>query len=128
MTVFLLPMIFVCCGSPFPSFDLRFVDQLGSEIHLRHVRNSFYIQNIKGFNPNYKYHHYDITLKIVIGSISKEKCRKIMTIKIWLWNLDKCSRLIKPCLHVQFISWMVIYSCSIVDMTRILILNFMHRF
>ena len=100
MTVFLLLIyLFVRFGSAFPLFDLSFVNQLGVTLYWRHVRTSIYNHEIKGFNPNYIYHHCDITLKIVIGSTSKEKYRKIMTIKIWLWNLDKCSRLIKSCLH-----------------------------
>ena len=51
-----------------------------------------------------------------------------MTIKIWLWNLDKCSGLMKSCLHAKFMLLVVNYSYNIVDMTRILILNFMHKF
>ena len=97
---FLLVMVFVSSGSPFPSFDLTFVDQLGDAIHSFHIFGSIYNQNIKGFNPNYLFHHHDITLKIVIGLTTKGKYRKVMTIKIRLWNLDKCSRLIKSCLHV----------------------------
>ena len=68
--------------------DLRLVDQLGDAIHWRHVLGSIYNENMKVFDPNYKFHHYDITLKIVTKQTSKEKYQKIMT-KIWLLNLDK---------------------------------------
>ena len=51
-----------------------------------------------------------------------------MTIKKWLRNLDKCSRSIKSCLHVWCISWVVLYGYNVVNMTRMLILGFMHRF
>ena len=33
--------------------------------------------------------HYGISLKIVIKSTPREKYRKIMTIKIWLWSSVK---------------------------------------
>ena len=47
-------------------------------------------------------------LKLVTGLTSKNKCRKTMTIKRWLWNLDKCSRLKKSCLHVWLTSCVVV--------------------
>ena len=84
--------VWVSCVSPFPSFDLTFVDQLGGTVYWRHVRNSIYNQNIKGLNPNLIYHHYSFISKIEINSTSKGECGKIMTIKIWLRNLDKCWR------------------------------------
>ena len=66
-------------------------------------------------------------LKIVVGLTSKNKYRKNMTIKIWLWKLDKCLGLLKSCLHVWFMLWVVNNSYNIVDMTRTLVLGFMHR-
>ena len=65
----------------------------------------YFDQNIKRLNPHFTYHHHDIILKIITKSTSKEKYRKVMTIKIWLRNLDKCSRSIKSCLRVGFPSW-----------------------
>ena len=118
---------FVSWGSPFPSFDLTFVDQLGGTIYWRHVRHTILNQHIKGFNPNFIFHHYGSILKMVMRSTPKEKYRKIMTFKIRLWNLEKCSRLIKSCLHVWFISWVVIYGYNIVKITKKLILGYMHR-
>ena len=63
-----------------------------------------------------------------MGSASKEKYRKIMTIKLKLQTLDKWRRSRKSCLHEWFISWVVIYGYNIIKMTRVLILCLMHRF
>ena len=43
-------------------------------------------------------------LIIVTKQTSKEKYRKIMTIKIWSWFLDKLWRSGKSCLHAWFIN------------------------
>ena len=82
-------------------------------------------------------------IKIEAKSTSKGEFRKIMTIKTWLRILDKCSRSRRSCLHVSFISWKedfkhynIIpcftmwsnYCYDILNMTRMLILGFMHRF
>ena len=54
---------------PFPlsvtlfPIDLRLVDLLGDAIRWRHVLGSIHNQNIKGLNPNYIYHHYNITFE-----------------------------------------------------------------
>ena len=57
----------------------------------------------KRFNPKYMFRHHDVSFKIVIWIASKNICRKTMTTKIWSWKLDKCSGIIKPCLHAYFI-------------------------
>ena len=120
--------IFVSSGSPFPSPDLTFIDQLGGTIYWRHDRLSIFNQHSKGLNPSFTYHHRDITLIIITKQTSKENTEKSWLTKIWLWNLDKCSRLMKSCLHAYFISWVVVFVFNIVYLPKILILNFMHRF
>ena len=128
LQIFFCWWIFVSSGSPFRSPDLTFIDQLGGTIYWCHDRHSIFNQHIKGLNPSFTYHHRDITLIIVTKQTSKENTEKSWPTKIWLWNLDKCSRLMKSCLHAYFLSWVVVFVFNIVDLPKILILNFMHRF
>ena len=76
IAVFLLLMVFVSSGSPFPSLDLTFVDQLDGSIYRRHDRHSIFNQHVKGLNPSFTYHHRDITLIIVTKQTSKENTEK----------------------------------------------------
>ena len=72
MAVFLLLLVFVTSGSPFPSFDLTFVDQLGGSIYWRHDRHSIFNQHLKGLNQSFTYHYRDMTLILVTKQTSKE--------------------------------------------------------
>ena len=47
--------------SPFSSSDLGFINQSGGTNYWRHVRQSIFNQHIKELNPNYIFHHHDIT-------------------------------------------------------------------
>ena len=60
MTVFLL-LMYLLSVLRHPLLCLTFLNQLGGTIYRRHTRNSIYNYNIKGCNPNFIYHHYDIT-------------------------------------------------------------------
>ena len=68
-------------GHPFLRLTWNSIDQLGGSIYWRHDCHSIFNQHIKGLNPSFTYRHHDMTLKLVTKQTSKEKYRKILTIK-----------------------------------------------
>ena len=96
----LLAMIFLLGSPPFPHLRCP----IGGLTSLTSCPRVLFILNIKGGSTR-KICFVIMTsvLKIVIWIASKNICRKTMTTKIWSWKLDKCSGIIKPCLHAYFI-------------------------
>ena len=75
----------VAFRSPFPSFDLSFVNQLGGTVYRRHVRDSIYKKSLKGLTASYissSWHHFKNSNKINIkGGIPKNHDNQNMVTK-----------------------------------------------